>query len=111
MSIPDACAATDAQYVGLDVSMRKTAICVINAAGEREWSGPCPSVPEAMIAAIRQRAPRLARVGLETGPLAVWHSTALAEAGLPVVCLHAAVCCHRSCETPHPSTGSRAMTF
>jgi transposase len=79
----------DAQYVGLDVSMRKTAICVINAAGDREWTGTCSSVPDAMIATIRQRAPRAARVGLETGPLAVWHSTAMADAGVPVVCLHA----------------------
>lgn len=42
-----------------------------------------------MIAASRQRDLRFARVGLETGPLAVSRSTTLADAGLPVVCLHA----------------------
>jgi transposase len=80
---------TDGVYVGLDVAMRKTAICVINASGVREWTGTCASVPDAMIATLRQRAPRAVRIGLETGPLAVWHWTALADAGLPVVCLHA----------------------
>jgi transposase len=75
--------------VGLDVSLRRTAICVIDATGNRLWTGSCPSVPEEMIRTIQRRAPRVRRVGLETGPLAVWHSTALTDAGLPVACLHA----------------------
>jgi transposase len=78
-----------AQYVGLDVSMAKTAVCVVDAEGRRLWSGACASTPEALMATLRARAPNAARIGLETGPLAVWHWYALADAGFPVVCLHA----------------------
>lgn len=78
-----------AQYVGLDVAMAKTAVCVIDGAGRRVWAGACASTPDAIAATVRARAPRAARVALETGPLAVWHWYALAEAGLPVVCVHA----------------------
>ena len=33
-------------YVGLDVSQKTTAICVVDAAGRRLWRGQCASVPE-----------------------------------------------------------------
>src|SRR3954452_3571212 len=36
-----------------------------------------------------QAAPRAARIGLESGPLSLWHWHALKGAGLPVVCLDA----------------------
>jgi transposase len=42
-----------------------------------------------LVAAIRRRAPRVARIGLESGPLSLWHWHALKRAGLPVVCLDA----------------------
>ena len=78
-----------AQYVGLDVALQKTAICVIDAQGQRCWEGVCSSAPEILIATLRNHAPQACRVGLETGPLAVWQWHRLRAAGLPVVCLHA----------------------
>ena len=42
-----------------------------------------------LVAAIRTRAPQAARIGLESGPLSLWHWHALKQAGLPVVCLDA----------------------
>jgi transposase len=77
------------EYVGLDVSQRETSICVIDAAGHKVWQGRCPSTPEAIAVAVRERAPAAVRVGMETGPLAVWHWHGLRAAGVPVVCLHA----------------------
>src|SRR5918996_4189312 len=38
---------------------------------------------------IRARAPQVAKVGFETGPLAVWHWHELRQLGLPVACLDA----------------------
>jgi len=77
------------QYVGLDVSLEQTAICVVDDNGKPVWQGKCASTPEMLVAAIRTRAPQAARIGLESGPLSLWHWHALRQAGLPVVCLDA----------------------
>lgn len=77
------------QYVGLDVSQRETSICVIDAAGRKVWQGRCASTPEAIALTVRECAPTATQVGMETGPLAVWHWHGLRAAGVPVVCLHA----------------------
>jgi transposase len=77
------------QYVGLDVSQKETAICVIDGAGTRLWEGTCRSTPDVIADVLTRRAPAATRVGMETGPLAVWHWHALKQLGVPLVCLHA----------------------
>ena len=56
-------------YVGLDVSLEMTSVCVLDEAGSIVWRGKVGSTPEALATAIRARAPEVARIGLETGPL------------------------------------------
>ena len=56
-------------YIGLDVSLETTPVCVLDEAGAIVWRGKVGSTPEALAAAIRARAPWVARIGLETGPL------------------------------------------
>jgi transposase len=77
------------QYVGLDVSQKETAICVIDGEGKRVWQGTCRSTPDAMAEVVRTKAPLAVKVAMETGPLAVWHWHALKAAGVPIVCIHA----------------------
>src|ERR687897_3099376 len=77
------------QYVGLDVSLESTSICVVDAAGTVVWRGTVVSTPEVIAAAIRARAAHVVRIGLETGPLCTWHWHGLRELGLPVVCVDA----------------------
>lgn len=76
-------------FVGLDVSMKETAVCVVDEAGQRIWEGSVPSTPVAIATVIRDKAPELARVGMETGPQAVWLWHALRELGIAVDCIHA----------------------
>ncbi len=76
-------------YVGLDVSLKETAVCVIDQEGNRIWQGKCASTPQDIEALIRKRAPHVVRIALETGPLCVWHWHALRAVDLPVVCIHA----------------------
>src|SRR5215203_4995497 len=76
-------------YVGLDVSLEQTSVCVVDGDGKTLWQGKCASNPEALAATIRAKAPEVVRVGLESGPLSSWHWHALRRAGLPVVCLDA----------------------
>ena len=77
------------QYVGLDVSLEQTSICVVDGSGKTLWQGKCTSTPEAIAAAIRARAPEVVRVGLESGPLSAWHWHELRKLEVPVVCLDA----------------------
>ena len=57
-------------YVGLDVSLKQTSICVVNQAGSVVREGIVDSDPEAIAAFVRSKAPGAVRVGLETGPTA-----------------------------------------
>ena len=77
------------QYVGLDVSLEFTSICVVDAAGAVVWRGTVVSAPEVIATVIRARAPHVVRIGLETGQLCTWHCHSLRELGLPVVCIDA----------------------
>ena len=64
-----------AEYVGLDVSMKETAVS-IRRDGKRIWRGKCASDPRLIAEVIRRRAPAT-RVVFETGPLSVWFYHAL----------------------------------
>ena len=76
-------------YVGLDVSMKETAICVVDEMGDRIWDGKSRTDPDAIAAVLARRAAGAVRIGIETGLMTVWLWHALTERELPVVCLHA----------------------
>src|SRR5260370_3412227 len=76
-------------YVGLDVSLETTSICVIDDAGAIIWRGKCRSDPDTITAIVRQHAPGAVRVGLETGQLSNWLTLSLRRRGVPVVCMDA----------------------
>lgn len=76
-------------FVGLDVSMKETAICVVDETGKRLWEGSVPSSAAAIAAAIHSKAPDFARAGMETGPQAVWLWHSLHDLGIKVDCIHA----------------------
>jgi transposase len=76
-------------YVGLDVSLETTSICVVDNNGTVVWRGKCASTPESITEAVRMYAPAAVRVGLETGQLSNWLTLNLRRRGLAVVCLDA----------------------
>lgn len=76
-------------YVGLDVSLEETNICVIDEDGQRVWQGKTSSEPAAIAKKVKLHAPKLIKVGFESGPLSTWHWHELRSLGLPVVCLDA----------------------
>ena len=75
-------------YVGLDVSQKLTAICVVDDTGRRLWRGQCTSDPEPIERAVRRHRGEDARLGLETGPMTPWLVHELCG-GLTVTCLDA----------------------
>lgn len=76
-------------YVGLDVSQKSTAICVVNERGQRQWRGTCPSDPHVLASQLKRRAGADARIGIETGAMTPWLVHGLRQAGLTVDCLDA----------------------
>ena len=52
-------------YVGLDVSLKLTAICIVDQTGKIQREGVVHSDPEAIAAFIKSNAPHVTRIGLE----------------------------------------------
>ena len=57
------------RYVGLDVSQKLTAICVVDDSGHRLWRGQCVSDPDQIECIVRRHGSEDARIGIETGPM------------------------------------------
>ena len=60
------------QYVGLDVSMEETSVCVLDDSGAVVFEGNALSEPKALIKLLRSTAPHAERIALETGSLSSW---------------------------------------
>lgn len=77
------------QYVGLDVSQKETAVCVVDQDGKVLFEGKAPSDPRALARVIRKRAPAAERIGFETGAMSSWLWHELKRIDLPVVYIDA----------------------
>jgi transposase len=76
-------------YVGLDVSLKETSICVVDGKGSLVVEGVVASSPGEIAAFLMSKASAPVRVGLETGPTATWLWHELRAFGLPVICIDA----------------------
>ncbi len=97
-------------YVGLDVSQKETAMCVVDQDGKVLFEGKIPSDPGALAQAIQKRAPLAERIGFETGAMASWLWHKLKRVGLPVVCVdarhaHAALSVRMNKSDPNDARG------
>src|SRR5215213_6188200 len=87
-------------YAGIDVSLATSSVCIRDAAGRIAREAKVASEPEALVTFLTGCGLRLARIGLEAGPLSQWLHASLVEAGLPVVLV----------ETRHVKAALSAMT-
>jgi transposase len=74
-------------YVGIDVSLEESSVCVIDTTGRIVRETKVASEPEPLIAFLTGLDAPLARVGLEAGPLSQWLHAALTSAGYETVLL------------------------
>jgi transposase len=74
-------------YVGIDVSLEQSSLCVVDAAGKIVREAKVASEPEALVVFFRQLGVKLARIGLEAGPLSQWLHAGLTKAGFETVLL------------------------
>ena len=74
-------------FAGLDVSVKDTSVCIVDDTGRIVREVKVASEPDALLTVLRNPAYHFKRIGLEAGPLPQWLFSALAEAGLPVICI------------------------
>jgi transposase len=74
-------------FAGLDLSVKETSLCIVDDTGRIVREVKVASEPEALLHVLLNPAYHFKRIGLEAGPLSQWLFGALAEAGLPVICV------------------------
>ena len=72
-------------YIGLDVSLASTAICVLGEKGKIVTEARVASAPESLVSFMRELPHGIAAIGLEAGPLSQWLHKGLSEAGFEAV--------------------------
>ena len=72
-------------FIGLDVSLASTAICVLGEKGKIVTEAQVASVPESLVAFMRELPHGITAIGLEAGPLSHWLHKGLTDAGFEAV--------------------------
>ena len=88
-------------YAGIDVSLKDSSVCVVDASGQIVREAKVASEPAALLRFFTDFGVRIVWVGLEAGPLSQWLREGLVGAGLEVVLL----------ETRHVKAALSAMTI
>jgi len=86
-------------YAGIDVSLESSCVCVVDSSGRMVREAKIASEPEVLIAWFGEQGIKIARIGLEAGPLSQWLYAAMRDAGLAVELL----------ETRHVRAAFKAM--
>jgi transposase len=60
------------QYVGLDVSMKETSICIVDKEGEVIREVKVATEPTAIVAVLMDETLAIERIGLEAGAFSQW---------------------------------------
>ena len=76
-----------AHFVGLDVSVKETSVCVVDDTGKVILEQKVATEPTDIIALLSSLGVTYGRIGIEAGPLSQWLVNALTAAGLPVICV------------------------
>ncbi len=74
-------------YIGIDASLERSSICVVDSAGRIVREAKVPSEPAALVDFFARLGVAVARIGLEAGPLSQWLHAGLTKAGFEVVLL------------------------
>src|ERR1700692_1516768 len=74
-------------FARVDVTVKETSVCIGDDTGKIVREVKIASEPGALLSVLKNPTYRFKRIGLEAGPLSQWLFSALAEAGLPVICV------------------------
>jgi transposase len=87
-------------YVGIDVSLERSSVCVVDVGGKVVAEAKIESHPDAIVNFLRRLGLSIERIGLEAGPLSQWLHAGLTKGGFETVLL----------ETRHVKAALSAMT-
>jgi transposase len=87
-------------YAGIDVSLERSSVCVVDALAKIVKEAKISSEPAALVAFFEALGFAVKRIGLEAGPLSQWLHGGLKRAGFEAVLL----------ETRHVKAALSAMT-
>jgi len=76
-------------YVGLDVSMKKTSVCIVNELGKIVHESEVKTDPNVLSDAIEKTGLKIELVGFESGSLGHYLTQGFKERALPAVCMDA----------------------
>lgn len=76
-----------ALFVGLDVSLKTTSICIVEANGKLVWEGKSLSEPVPLLKALAPWRKKIKLIGIEACPLSEWLYGALVESKLETICI------------------------
>ncbi|MGI9451844.1 MAG: IS110 family transposase [Geminicoccaceae bacterium] len=76
-----------ANYVGLDIGLESTAVCIMDQEGEILQESMVPSDPDAIVQHLSEAGLTFKRIGMEACPLSQWLFDGLVKAGFPAVCV------------------------
>lgn len=76
-------------YVGLDVSMKETFICIEDELGKIIYEGHSKTDPECIAERLRKFQLTIDRVGIESGSISHWLIDNLKKLGIPAICIDA----------------------
>jgi transposase len=71
-------------YAGIDVSLERSSVCVVEGSGKIVSEAKIASEPQALIDWFALQGLKLTRIGLEAGPLSQWLYAGMRQAGLPI---------------------------
>ncbi len=74
-------------YAGLDVSLKETAVCIVDETGNILKERMVSTDPQLVAEFLNKNAPGLERFGLESGPTSAWLWREFRHRRLPVICL------------------------
>jgi transposase len=76
-------------FVGLDVALEETSLCIIDKDGKAVRETKVETEPEAIRSALESYADRLGRIGIEASSIGIWLHRELTALGFPVIVVEA----------------------
>jgi len=74
-------------YIGLDVSMKETSICIVDEGGHIVFEKDITTCPRDIYECISATGFNIQLAGLESGSLSHWLVDELGKRGLPTICV------------------------
>jgi transposase len=99
------------QHAGIDVSLKLSSVCIVDATGKIVKETKVASEPEALVGFFKELSLPVTRIGLEAGPLSQWLHASQFAVRENVLRRHGTECISPPVKTECPSPGLRRQEW